>query len=85
MNRTQIYLPAPHQQKLRREARARGISMTELVRRIVADHVEGRRGIHSFAKEDVMAFIGIGASGHADTSERHDEVLDEAMRGGRIR
>jgi hypothetical protein len=49
MTRTQVYLPAGHHRALRREARTKGISLTELVRRLVADHVEAGGGLGAAA------------------------------------
>lgn len=54
--------------------------MTEIVRGILAEHFEGRRSGVSFSKEAVLSFIALGESGRADTSERHDEALAEALR-----
>ena len=85
MIRTQVYLDPAHHGELKREARRAKISMTELVRRIVADHVEGRRGVGAFRKEEVLAFVGLGESGEAGTSENHDAALDEALGGKDIR
>ena len=80
-----MYLPAGHHRALRREARAKGISLTELVRRLVADHVEAGGGLGAVAKESVMAFVALGHGGNADVSERHDQALDEALRAGALR
>ncbi|MBI5481020.1 MAG: hypothetical protein HY906_19335 [Deltaproteobacteria bacterium] len=85
MTRTQVYLPPGHHRALRREARERGISLTELVRRLVADHVEARGGLPAVGKEAVLAFVALGHGGRADVSERHDEALDEALRAGAVR
>jgi len=85
MTRTQVYLPAGQHRALRREARAAGVSMTEIVRRIVSEHLADRRGIESFPKETILQFVAIGQSGRADTSERHDQALDEAFRAGALR
>jgi predicted HicB family RNase H-like nuclease len=85
MVRTQIYIAPADHRALQREARKKGISMTELVRRIVREHVSGRRGVESFAKEDVLAFMKLGRSGTADTSERHDAALAKAFRDGTLR
>lgn len=59
--------------------------MTELVRRIVADHVEGRRGLGSVSKDAVLSFVALGKSGRSDGSERHDAILDESLRAGSVR
>ena len=72
MVRTQVYLPASHHRAIQREARKTGVSMTELVRRLVAEHVTGKRGVAAFRKEAVLSFVALGSSGSSDGSERHD-------------
>ena len=84
MVRTQIYLARSQHSALRREAKREGLSMTELVRRIVGEHLEGRRGVAAFGKDAILSFVGLGDSGKADGSEHHDEVLDEAFRAERL-
>jgi hypothetical protein len=85
MIRTQIYLSPSQHRALKREAKASGISMTELVRQIVADRVEGRQVLHVHDKEEIMRFVGLGDSGAGSTSEDHDRALDEAFRAGDLR
>ena len=85
MVRTQIYLSPSQHRALKREAKAAGISMTELVRQIVAERVEGRRRVRVHDKEAVMRFVGLGDSGEANASEDHDRALDQAFRAGDIR
>ncbi len=85
MVRTQIYLSASQHRALKREAKAAGVSMTELVRQIVADRIEGRGRVHVHDKEAIMRFVGLGDSGAGDASENHDRALDEAFRGGDLR
>lgn len=58
--------------------------MTELVRRVIGEYIEGRRGVSAFSKETVMSFVGLGSSGRPEGSEHHDEALDEAFRAGRV-
>lgn len=84
MQRTQIYLPPAHHRALRTEARQRGIPMTEVLRRLVADHV-ARRGLSSVPKEAVLRFVALGRGGRGDAAARHDEALDEAFRAGALR
>ncbi|KAF0160546.1 MAG: hypothetical protein FD160_4214, partial [Caulobacteraceae bacterium] len=84
MVRTQIYLSAAHLRALRRAAAETGVSVTEVVRRLVAEHVEGRRGVRPIGKEQVMRFVALGRSGHSRTSENHDRALDEAMRASAV-
>jgi hypothetical protein len=86
MERTQIYLPVSHLRAIQREAKRAGLSVTELVRRIVAEHVEGRRGVDAVKKEQVLSFIALGRSrAGGTTSEHHDDALDEAFRAGDLR
>ena len=59
MVRTQIYLPDPDHRALRRVAKAEGVSMTELVRRLVAEYTRGRRGIAAFPKEAILSFVAL--------------------------
>ena len=85
MVRTQIYLSSSQHRALKREAKAAGVSMTELVRRIVAERVEGRQLVRVHDKETVMRFVGLGDSGTSNASEDHDRALDEAFRAGDLR
>lgn len=85
MVRTQVYLTLAQHRALKREAKAAGISMTELVRQIVAERVEGRRLVRVHDKEAIMRFVGLGNSGPSNTAEEHDRALDEAFRAGDLR
>jgi hypothetical protein len=59
--------------------------MTELVRRVLAGHVQGRRGVESVSKEDVLSFVALGRSGKSKGSTEHDRILDDALRAGTLR
>lgn len=83
MVRTQVYLTPSQHKALKKEAAREGVSMTEMLRRLIDAHLQRRRGVATFRKEAVMSFIGLGSSGRSDTAERHDEVLDEAFRDER--
>ena len=83
--RTQVYLPGETHRRLRREAKQAGISMTELVRRVLSGHVQGRRGVESVSKEAVLSFIALGRSGESKGSADHDRILDDALRAGTLR
>lgn len=85
MIRTQVYITPSQHRSLKKEAAREGVSMTEVLRRIIDLHLKGRRGLAAFPKESVMAFVGLGKSGRRDTSEHHDQALDEAYRGGALR
>jgi hypothetical protein len=85
MVRTQIYLSASLHKALKREAKLAGVSMTELVRQIVAERVQGRQRVEVHDKEAIMRFVGLGNSGAGSTSEDHDQALDEAFRARDLR
>lgn len=57
MVRTQVCLEASDHRALKAEARKQGVSMAELLRRIVALHVGGRAGEAAFPKESVLSFV----------------------------
>ncbi len=82
MVRTQIYLTPTQHRALKKEAAREGVSMTEMLRRLIEVHLKGRRGVSTFQKDAVLSFIGQGSSGRRDTSEHHDEVLKAAFRDG---
>ncbi|NHM26906.1 ribbon-helix-helix protein, CopG family [Desulfofundulus sp. TPOSR] len=81
MQRTQIYLHPDQHRALLNEARRKGISLAELIRQIVSEHLE-RRGERKAPKEAFRRIIGMGASGREDVSERHDYYLAEALNRG---
>lgn len=74
-----VYLDAAELQALREEARARRISLAELVRRLVRQHLDQRRPAAPSA-ETYLKIVGLGSSGRDDISDRHDEYLGEALR-----
>ncbi len=78
MHRLQVHLEEEVYQLLRQEAFARGVSISELVRRIVRRHLEAGG---EEASGISLSFVGMGESVQgrlAPVSERHDEALWEA-------
>lgn len=77
MIRTQVQLTQEQLQRLKSLAAGRGISVAELVREAVDNHLSiavtptGRR-------ERAIAHLGGFHSGRTKVSERHDEYLAEA-------
>jgi hypothetical protein len=80
MVRTQVYFSEEQHRALRQAARREGISMTALLRRMVERELVGGGAKPDYSKDAIMAFIGLGSAGPDDTSERHDDALDEAFR-----
>ena len=71
MKRITISLPDELAARVQREARRNRTSVSEVVRRGLADQL----GQGSEARKRHVPFAGIFASGHTDTSERVDEIL----------
>jgi hypothetical protein len=84
MIRMQIHLSSSQHRDLKREAKAAGVSMSEFVRRIVADRLEGRQRVRDHDREAVMRFVGLGDGGTGNASADHDRALDEAFRAGQL-
>jgi CopG-like RHH_1 or ribbon-helix-helix domain, RHH_5 len=74
MKRTTVMLPDDVEERLRREARRRGVPLAQVVREAVERHLPapepGRR----------LSFFAVGEGGPADASERVDEYVRRAVR-----
>ena len=73
MVRAQIQLDEPTYEALRRLAHRRHASMSSVVREMLHDQL----AIPESHPAPLLSFIAAGASGHHDTSRRHDEILAE--------
>lgn len=69
MQRTTVKLPDDLDARLRHEAQRRGTTVSELTREAIEAHLGGAR-----VRRRLLA-AGAGASGHADISERIEEIL----------
>lgn len=76
MIRTQIQLTEDQAQKLKGLAAREGVSMAELIRRSIDDHL-ARVGSEDRRKRALSA-VGGYRSGKRDIAERHDDYLDDA-------
>ena len=65
MRRTTVKLPDDLDARLRHEAARRNLTISELTRAAIESHLGGRR----------LLAAGAGRSGHADISERIEEIL----------
>lgn len=75
LKRTQVYLEPEQHRSLRSEAREKGISLAELLRQIVREHLQ-----KELSSEDFLAIVALGKSGRGDVAEEHDRYLAEAIR-----
>ena len=69
MQRTTVKLPDDLDARLRHEAQRRGTTVSELTREAIEAHLGGARTRRR------LSAAGAGASGHADISERIEEIL----------
>lgn len=78
--RTMVYLDPEDHRALKAEAKRLGISLAELMRRVVRDHLHRQDTLPPVPKSVYMKIVAMGASGRDDVSERHDAYLGEALR-----
>lgn len=79
-SRTMVYLDSEQLQALRAEAKTQGISLAELLRRLVQAHLEKRHNLAPVQPSAFLRLVGLGASGQEDISERHDDYLGKSLR-----
>ena len=72
--RTQIYLEPRQHHRLKEEAHQRGLSLAELLRRLIDEGLSEERWAG-----DLTPLIGLGASAGGDVSGQKDEWLARAI------
>jgi hypothetical protein len=72
MQRTTLSLPDEVLRALKREARRRDTSVSEVARDVLMKHF----GLGDGGPRE-LPFVALGRSGYHDTSERIEEILDE--------
>ncbi len=77
--RTMVYLDPRELQALRAEAKASGISLAELVRRLVKRHLQRREVAAPVPRNAYLKIVALGSSGRKDVAKRHDRYLAEAL------
>lgn len=75
MKRTTVKLPDDLDARLRHEAGRRGVTVSELTREAIEVHLGGG------GRRRRLLAAGAGASGHADISERIEELLAREVVG----
>ncbi len=78
MDRTIVSFKPGQLQALRDEAHALGISVAELVRRIVSAHQRATTGEEP-TREALLRLVGLGAGDTHDVAARHDHYLGQAL------
>jgi predicted transcriptional regulator len=69
MQRTTVKLPDELDARLRHEAERRGVTVSQVTREAIEEHLGGPR------QRRTLLAAGAGASGHGDISERIEEIL----------
>jgi hypothetical protein len=75
-----VYLESEELRALRVEAAKNGISLAELMRRLVKQHIEKRHPKSIASPKAYLKIIALGSSGRKDVAERHDKYLGEVLR-----
>lgn len=75
-----IYLEREQHRALKARARAEGISLAELVRRLAEAHLAETQPRQAVSREAYRAFVALGASGTEDVADQHDAHLARALR-----
>lgn len=75
--RTTVTLPAQLARALRAQSRARGRSVSSIVREALQAYFEGQE------PPELPSFAGVGRSGRHDLSERVEELIAEHLDRGR--
>jgi len=78
-SRTMVYLEPEQVQALKKRAKAEGISVAELMRRLVREHLTEPAGPKPVPKEAYAALVGLGSSGRPGIGDAHDEHLARAL------
>lgn len=78
-SRTMVYLDPQQMRALKARARAEGISLAELMRRLVQQHLEDRQALPPVPPATYARMVALGSSGRSDISQRHDAYLAETL------
>ena len=78
MLRTQIQLKEEQMEWLRSEAKARGVSISQLIRESIEFYSTHEEQIPKDRKRKALEAVGRFSSGDSDVSARHDDYLAEA-------
>jgi len=77
--RTQIQLPEAQYRRLKSIAHQQGISLAELIRRLVDHGLRGGTADRAALFVRAAALVGAFRAGEDDLSENHDRHLDDAL------
>lgn len=78
--KTMIYLERDQHRALRARARAEGISLAALVRRLAHAHLTESQSGPAVSRKTYHGLVALGASGRQDVSDDDDAHLAAALR-----
>jgi hypothetical protein len=74
-----VYLDPEQMKALKARARSEGISLAELVRRIVKRQLEEQQTLPPVPATAYARMVALGSSGRSDVAEQHDRYLADAL------
>ena len=78
--KTMVYLEQDQHRALRALARAEGISLAELIRRLAGAHLsQTRQQLPGVTRNVYSGLVALGASGRQDIGDDHDAHLARAL------
>ena len=80
-----VYLDPDQHRTLKARARAEGISLAELIRRLAKTHLDRAAQPPPVSRETYAGLVGLGASGRQDIGDDHDAQLARALRAKHAR
>ena len=79
LTRTIVSLDQAQLRALKARARAQGVSVAALMRRLVAEALEAQRPPTAVPASTFERIVALGSSGRTDVSDRHDALLGNAL------
>jgi Ribbon-helix-helix protein, copG family len=80
MHRTQIQIEEEQMEWLRSKARARGVSLSQLIREGIKFYRAHEEQLPENRKRKALEAVGRFSSGTSDVSEHHDDYLADAYK-----
>ena len=77
--KTMVYLEPDQHRALKARAKAEGISLAELMRRLARAHIEGSRALPVVPPAAYNDLVALGASGRSDIGDNHDAELARTL------
>lgn len=78
--RTIISLDRQQLRELKTRAKAQGVSVAAFIRKLVTEGLQADRPATPVPRSTFERLVGLGSSGRADVSDRHDALLADAIR-----